>query len=548
MRFNMSFTVLFFSTAGTVLGQYAYLGGAGLAVIDTATNQVVAKSQENDAFVSPDGTKVYAVGPLRRTIDSIALSTGQPTRSIPVRGMVNWAAFTPDGRTAYLAVNGQPSITVLDTSSDIVAAVIPVSGLPGAMVVSADGSKLYAATEATSVSGSLLVLSTASKAVLKTITLPSPTTTLIDPYGIDISPDGTRVYVIDNRQGILFAIDTASDTLVASVKLNLFASSVAVSPDGKKIYIVSGSGALTVIRPSDLSVIGNVAVDNSATGLSFTPNGAKLFVAGSGVAQVVDTATDTVTATIRTDVQANGYGSFIQKKLPAGLAVPPAVSSAVNGFSGAPTAAPGALVSIYGSNLATGAASFSGTLPNVLLGTSVQLSGQPIPLYYVSPGQINVQIPPGTPAGPATLSVTTGGAVSGQYNVTIQAAAPGIAFYNPDGVTRAAARNQDNSVNGPANAATAGSAVTLYLTGIGAVDNPVAAGQPAPNSPLSRAVLPVAVTVSGQTVVQAFSGLTPGSIGLAQVNITVPALPPGDYPVVVMVNGVASNAPVLSIK
>jgi uncharacterized protein (TIGR03437 family) len=87
------------------------------------------------------------------------------------------------------------------------------------------------------------------------------------------------------------------------------------------------------------------------------------------------------------------------------------------------------------------------------------------------------------------------------------------------------------------------------LTGIGQPNVPVATGAPAPSAePFARANYPYTVTIGGQTVQQVpYLGLSPGYVGVAQVNIIVPTMPPGSYPLVVTVNGVLSNSATISI-
>ena len=89
----------------------------------------------------------------------------------------------------------------------------------------------------------------------------------------------------------------------------------------------------------------------------------------------------------------------------------------------------------------------------------------------------------------------------------------------------------------------------LYFTGQGPVSNRPADGQPSPTSPLAIATGSATLTVAGRAAPIAFIGLTPGFVGLGQVNFTVPDVPSGDHPVVLTVGGnaSASNAPVLSV-
>jgi uncharacterized protein (TIGR03437 family) len=224
----------------------------------------------------------------------------------------------------------------------------------------------------------------------------------------------------------------------------------------------------------------------------------------------------------------------------------PAIAAVVNGASfAAASLAPGAAITISGTNLAATTAQFTSAPPLTLEGTSVSINGQNIPLFYVSPTQINGQLPFEIPPGAATLKVTANGAVSAAFSVTVAAAAPGIFLI---GTNRAAATNPDGSVNASNNPAAADGVVTVYFTGVGPLDHLVATGVPAPmDGTLCRATLFVTATVGGQLADVQFAGLTPGSISLAQANIVVPNLPAGDYPLLIKVGGASSNAPLISV-
>jgi len=89
---------------------------------------------------------------------------------------------------------------------------------------------------------------------------------------------------------------------------------------------------------------------------------------------------------------------------------------------------------------------------------------------------------------------------------------------------RAAALNQNYTVNLPVNPALRGSVVQLYLTGQGLLDPPMETGAPAPGSPpLPAPRLPVTVTMDGRPAPVLFAGAAPGFVGLLQVNAEVPA-------------------------
>ena len=213
----------------------------------------------------------------------------------------------------------------------------------------------------------------------------------------------------------------------------------------------------------------------------------------------------------------------------------PAIAAVVNGASFAANAlSPGEAITITGTSLGTSAST-----------TSVSVNGRNIPLFFVSATQINGQLPFEIVPGPATLTVTVNGVTSAAASIAVANTSPGIFLV---GTNRAAATNANNSVNASNNPAAPGEAITVYFTGIGPLDNAVATGQPAPlGGPLSRATLPVTVTIGGQPANALFVGLTPGSISLAQANVVVPDLPSGDYPVLISIGGVVSNNPVITV-
>lgn len=206
---------------------------------------------------------------------------------------------------------------------------------------------------------------------------------------------------------------------------------------------------------------------------------------------------------------------------------------------------PGALFSIFTSGLSVPVVSTETVpFPNSLGGVTVQVGGIGIPLLYVSPTQINAQMPYEIAPGQTTLSVIVNGSSSAAIPLTVAATAPGL-FLFQDG--RAVVQNQDNSINSPTNAAYPGSVVVAYFTGQGALDHAIPSGDAAPASDLSRPTGVTSATVGGLPAQIYFSGMTPTFVGLAQANIVIPNVPTGDYPLVITVGGVVSNAGVISV-
>jgi len=237
----------------------------------------------------------------------------------------------------------------------------------------------------------------------------------------------------------------------------------------------------------------------------------------------------------------------VRKLTPPAPVVRPEISSGgfVNAADGTPRLSPGGLFSVFGRNLA-GATQQAGGVPwpETMGGVQVTVNGRVAPLYFISPGQINGQVPYETTVGDAIVRVTVNGVASQEATVRITATAPGILMF---GAGRAVAQNPDASVNTAENPIAAGAVIVVYLSGQGLLDNPVATGAGATSSPLSRPMAEVSATIGGREASVLFLGMSPGFVGLAQANLVVPELPPGDYDVVITIGLAVSNAAKITV-
>jgi uncharacterized protein (TIGR03437 family) len=219
--------------------------------------------------------------------------------------------------------------------------------------------------------------------------------------------------------------------------------------------------------------------------------------------------------------------------------------SFVNAGSTLGKLSPGVLFSFYGANLSETTEIASGSWPTTLGGATVRINGTPVPLFYASPTQINGQVPYNLAIGSTgRATVTANGLTSSEVTFQVSASSPGILVF---GDNRAVVVNPDGSVNTQTTPAKSRDVVVAYFTGTGLVDNAVATGQTAPLDPLSRPTLPVKMFVGEFECRVFFLGLTPGYIGLAQANFELPNLPPGDYPLTIVIGEEASNGPTLTI-
>ena len=225
----------------------------------------------------------------------------------------------------------------------------------------------------------------------------------------------------------------------------------------------------------------------------------------------------------------------------------PVVQAVVNSASFAPgvAVAPGSIISIFGQRLAEG--EYSATvipLPTKLGGTSVEINGLAAPLFYVSPGQINAQLPFEVQADPAVVVVRVGSTSSASLSFPIAATGPGIFLW---GGNRGVVQNQDLELNTPIRAARPDEVVTAYLTGQGKLDWPVVTGTAAASDPLSRPTAKAWAFIGGRDAELTFLGLTPGLVGLLQANLRIPKVPTGEHTVSIHIGSATSNPALISV-
>lgn len=232
----------------------------------------------------------------------------------------------------------------------------------------------------------------------------------------------------------------------------------------------------------------------------------------------------------------------------------------VNGasFMPAPVAA-GSIVSVFGTELAASVA-YAGSIPLTtdLAGTRVFVNNIPAPLFYVSPEQVNFQIPweVGNISG-LTVQVSLDGVLSNAISLELAPAAPGIFSLTQDGKGQGVVISKGHSwkIAGPPSIANAEpvnpvDVISIFCTGLGAVSNVPRSGEAASAVDISETTLPVSVEIGGVDAEVLFSGLAPGFVGLYQVNAVVPRdAPQGEaIPLVVEVGGVLSNVVTIAIS
>jgi uncharacterized protein (TIGR03437 family) len=265
-----------------------------------------------------------------------------------------------------------------------------------------------------------------------------------------------------------------------------------------------------------------------------------------GVAQVGITPNATITGPIT--------GSF--DPTPAIRASSGVISA--GGYGGFSSIAPATWIEIYGVNLANiltrtwGTADFTGNqAPTSLGGTTVTVAGIPAFIDFVSPGQVNAQVPSGVPTGFQPVVVTTAGGVSLAYSVNVNPVEPGLlapASFLVNGNQYAVALFSNTltyvlpfNVGGVLTArAKPGDNITFYGIGFGPVTPNIPAGQLVQQA--NQLQGNVQITFAGTPAVVSFAGLVYSDAGLYQFNVVVPNVTASDtVPVAFTLGGMAST-------
>lgn len=224
----------------------------------------------------------------------------------------------------------------------------------------------------------------------------------------------------------------------------------------------------------------------------------------------------------------------------------PAITSVISAgaFGAHPTLAPGSWIEIYGNNFSVGNQEWGGGdfdggfAPTKMGGVTVSIGGRMAFVQYVSPTQINAQVPSGIGNGPQPVIVTTPTGASPPFTITAETVKPGVlapASFKVGGVQHVGALFPDNvtfvlppgAIAGvPARRARAGETITIYGVGFGPVTPNIVPGQIAQQS--NTLASPLAVRFGSTQANVTYNGLAPNAVGLYQINVVVPAIAASD--------------------
>lgn len=288
----------------SALKPITYMGAYGSATTGTAPQKV--------AF-TPDGTQAWVTNQSSETVSVIDTSTGTKIADVS-NGAISYPtsiAISPSGTKAYVGNNNGVTIVDVATRTVDTTPINTGNASPTGLAFSPDGSKCYAVIGST-YDNILYTINTATKAV----TTPYVVGSVVARTGLAISPDGSTAYVSGVTSGSALpkvsVINISANTLTANIDVGAGPIAVAVSPDGSKVYCINNSdNTVSVISTSTNTVTTTISgIGGAPNGLAISPDGTKVYVSSNtdNKVRVIDTTTNTVIAAVPTGTGNNALG------------------------------------------------------------------------------------------------------------------------------------------------------------------------------------------------------------------------------------------------
>lgn len=511
--------------------------------------------------VAIDGTGTIAIvgNSADNSISLVNLKTGSIAATITsVSSPAGIAVNTTTG-FAVIANQFNNSVTVLDVTNRRVVATIPVGSSPVGVAVNPT-TNVAVVANSTGNSVSVVNLSTLTQtSVIEGI----PTPTGLQAVAVDA--DLNVAAVASSSSNSLFLVDLSKNQITNQVSVEQLPTGVAIDPLSKIAVVTNnasnsvsfvGLGTVTpVLRAVPVPQPQMVAISPGLGPLVTTGSNSTLEVLSmSGVSLASITNLPLVTGVAFSAKSGQTVVTLPSNNAIAIIGSLGAVSS-VNAASFLPGAvAPLSIASAFGTGLAASTVSASTVpLPTLLSNVAVRVGNTVVPLFFVSPLQINFEVPQLLP-GTYAVQVLQGNTVVATGSLQVASTSPAIFTVNMQGTGQAAALDQDFTLNGPLltgstqKPATRGSAVMLFGTGGGFTSPTPATGSASMQA--ARTVLTATATVGGVRADVQYSGAAPGLVGAWQVNVIIPAtVTPGSaVPVTVTIGGQTSNQVTIAVE
>src|SRR5881409_1665299 len=285
------------SAAGAPKAYVGLFKDDAVAVLDTAQNKVVGTiavpKGPHGLVVTPDGRKVYVSSDGASTVSVIDTATDRVVASIEVGANPHGLAVSGDGSRVLVLGWGSNRALVIDTALDRVIGAVPVAQ-PHNGTLSRDGRTAWVASQQQGATA-LVRLDLATWKEMARVPLDKT------PRGLELSPDGRRIFFTLAGVDAIQVLDTATNEIVTQIPVGTSPHYTPFTPDGRwALAVIQGPGELGILDTTSNTLAGTVAVGKTPHWSTSSSDGRMAYVTNesSNDTSVVDLANRTVTATI----------------------------------------------------------------------------------------------------------------------------------------------------------------------------------------------------------------------------------------------------------
>ena len=332
-------------TAAFAAGPYAYLPSndqATVSVVDvsntaaTPTTITVTGTENTTGFygvaLAAKGDKLYFSDQVNETVFQIDTATGTTTHSYFVGSNPRGIAVDPSGTHVVVADFAGAGVSIINTTTQAITDVdfgsltSTANPSPNGVALNLTGTRAYV-TDA-SVGHRLcrinLISPPASVADGDCVVVGAADDDGANPNALVVSPDDTRVYVVNHSEATVSVVDTGTLTVTRTFPLGFGSpNGIAISASGKRAYVGTGLGKILVL---DLTRVPNTALDPvidvidddavfAVNGVSISPDGTRLLVADTGNDQLhffdIVADADTRVASVNVNSSPVAIGQFV---------------------------------------------------------------------------------------------------------------------------------------------------------------------------------------------------------------------------------------------
>jgi YVTN family beta-propeller protein len=243
--------------AYVVLGRDSAIGVVDLAR-DTVVDKIRCGQDPEQITLSPDGKTAYVTNEETERATAVDLGARAIRWSTVIGGEPDNIGVTPDGQTIYVTTETGNQVAVLRAATGALVTKINIAGRPRFMLVDPNGGRVFVNAEN---AGTLNIIDTKTNTVVRSAPIVVPGADSAKPAGLALSPDGRTLYMASGRGNRLVVLDLATLRIATTIPVGTRPWGVAISPDGTTLYTADGrSNQVSVIDVHRAAVVKAIAV------------------------------------------------------------------------------------------------------------------------------------------------------------------------------------------------------------------------------------------------------------------------------------------------